>query len=146
MSHEFTREAVMEFLPAQFSRIWWKCLLRNLIHSEIFNLTKYREVLVKDSLLIMHAGMLLWIWQVMGISNGFIFQIINSLVESWGYAWPALTVIFQPNKMSFPFIFPFYRLLCSLAISPCHSREDIIFQSVKPSIYQQQRDLPKWYW
>ena len=25
--------------------------------------------------------------------NGFIFQIINSLIESWVYAWPALTVI-----------------------------------------------------
>ena len=32
-------------------------VLGNLIHSKIFNLTKYREVLVKDSLLIMHAVM-----------------------------------------------------------------------------------------
>ena len=62
MSPEFTREAVMKFLPAQFSWIWCKCLLRNLIHSKIFNLTKYREVLVKYSLLITHAEMLLWIW------------------------------------------------------------------------------------
>ena len=30
---------------------------------------------------------------VTGTTNGFIFQIINSLVESWGYAWPVLTVI-----------------------------------------------------
>ena len=51
MSREFTREAVMKFLPAQFSLIWCKCLLRILIHSEIFSLTKYREVLVKYSLL-----------------------------------------------------------------------------------------------
>ena len=62
MSSEFTRKAVMKFLPAQFSWIWCKCLLRNLIHSKIFNLTKYREVLVKYSLLITHAEMLLWIW------------------------------------------------------------------------------------
>ena len=27
-----------------------------------------------------------------GTTYGFIFQIINSLTESWGYAWPALTV------------------------------------------------------
>ena len=62
MSREFTREAVMKFLPAPFSWIWCKCLLRNLIHSKIFNLTKYREVLVKYSLLITHAEMPLWIW------------------------------------------------------------------------------------
>ena len=36
MSPEFTREAVMKFLPAPFSWIWCKCLLRNLIHSKIF--------------------------------------------------------------------------------------------------------------
>ena len=59
---EFTCKAVMKFLPAQFSWIWCKCLLRNLIHSKIFNLTKYREILVKYSLLITHAGMPLWIW------------------------------------------------------------------------------------
>ena len=50
MSREFTREAVMQFLRAEFSWIWCKCLLRNLIHPKIFNLTKYREVLVKYSL------------------------------------------------------------------------------------------------
>ena len=85
MSGEFTREAVMKFLPAQFSWIWCKCLLRNLIHSKIFNLTKYSEVLVKYSQLITHAEMPLWIWHQLGEQrNGFIFQIINSLIESWG--------------------------------------------------------------
>ena len=54
MSCEFKRKVVMKFLPAPFSWIWCKCLLRNLIHSKIFNLTKYREVLVKYSLLITH--------------------------------------------------------------------------------------------
>ena len=38
------------------------CLLWNLTHSKIFNLTKYREVLVKYSLRITHAGMPIWIW------------------------------------------------------------------------------------
>ena len=57
MSCEFTRKIVMKFLPAPFSWIRCKCLLRNLIHSKIFNLTKYREVLVKYSLLITHTGM-----------------------------------------------------------------------------------------
>ena len=55
MSCEFTREAVTKFLPAQFPWIWCKCLLRNFIHSKIFNLSKYREVLVTYSLLITHA-------------------------------------------------------------------------------------------
>ena len=63
MSREFTRNSVTKFLPAQFPWIWCKCLLTNLIHSKIFNLTKYREVLVKYSLLIAHAGMPIWIWQ-----------------------------------------------------------------------------------
>ena len=84
MSREFTHEAVMKFLPAQFSWIWCKCLLRNLIHSKIFNLTKYREVLVKYSLLITHAEMPLWIWHQLGERLTASFQIINSLIESWG--------------------------------------------------------------
>ena len=32
---------------------------------------------------------------VMGTPNRFTFQIINSLIESWGYTWPALTVLFN---------------------------------------------------
>ena len=85
MSREFTREAVMKFLPAPFSWIWCKCLLRNLIHSKIFNLTKYREVLVKYSLLIMHAEMPPWIWHQLGerliaslfkINDQFIYRIL----------------------------------------------------------------------
>ena len=51
MSHEFTRDSVMKLLPPKFPWIWRKCLLRNLTHLKIFNLTKYREVLVKYSLL-----------------------------------------------------------------------------------------------
>ena len=63
MSREFSRKAVTKFLPAQFPWIWWKYLLKNLIHSKIFNLTKYREVLVKYSLLITHAGRPKRIWR-----------------------------------------------------------------------------------
>ena len=88
MSPEFTREAVMKFLPAPFSWNWCKCLLRSLIHSKISNLTKYREVLVKYSLLITHAdrcrNAALNLRPVTGTTNGFSFQIINSLIESWG--------------------------------------------------------------
>ena len=40
-----------------FPWIWCKCLLRNFIHSKIFNLTNCRQVLVKYSLLITHTGM-----------------------------------------------------------------------------------------
>ena len=46
MSREFTREAVRTFLLAQFPWIWYECLLRNLIHSKIFFLTRCREVFV----------------------------------------------------------------------------------------------------
>ena len=62
MSREFTHDSVTKFLPAQFPWIWCKCLLRILIHSKIFNLTKYWEVLVKYSLLITQAGIPIWIW------------------------------------------------------------------------------------
>ena len=62
MSREFTRDSVTKFLPAQLPWIWCKCLLRKLIHSKIFNMTKYREVLVKYSPLIAHTGMPIWIW------------------------------------------------------------------------------------
>ena len=73
-----------EILPAQFPWIWCKCLLRHLIHSKIFNLTKCREVLSKYSLLIRHTGMPN-LTRVTGTTNGFFFQIINSVIESfWG--------------------------------------------------------------
>ena len=62
MSHDFTCEAVVQFLPAQLPWIWCKCLRSNFIHSKIFNLTNYKEVLAKYSLFVMHAGMQLWIW------------------------------------------------------------------------------------
>ena len=46
-----------------FPWIWCKCLLRNFIHSKIFNLTNCRQVFVKYSLLITHAGMpRIWMW------------------------------------------------------------------------------------
>ena len=51
-----------KFLPALFPWIWCKCLVRNLIHSKTFNMTKCRNVLVKFSLLVTHGGMLIWIW------------------------------------------------------------------------------------
>ena len=68
-------------------------LLRILIHSMIFNLTRYRQVLVNYSLLIYACSNSdLNLTLVTGTTNGFIFQITNSLTESWGYAWPVLTV------------------------------------------------------
>ena len=77
--------AVGKCLPAQLPWIWCKCILRNFIHSKIFNLSKYREVLVTYSLLITHVqNAELNLTPVTGTTNGFIFQIINSLIESWG--------------------------------------------------------------
>ena len=37
---------------------------------------------------------------VTGMTNGLIFQIINSLVESWGYAWPVLCKFHAPALWS----------------------------------------------
>ena len=37
---------------------------------------------------------------VTGTTNGFIFQIINSLIESWGYAWPVLCKFHAPALWS----------------------------------------------
>ena len=86
MSREFTRDSVTKFLPAQFPWIWCRCLLRHLIHSKIFNLSKCKEVLLKYSLLITHKGMPIWIhWHQLRerLTDSF-FQIINSLIESFG--------------------------------------------------------------
>ena len=47
MGCELPREAVMKFGPAQFPWIWYKCLRSNSFHSKIFNLTRYRQVLVE---------------------------------------------------------------------------------------------------
>ena len=85
MSREFTRDSVMKFLPAQFPLIWCKCLLRILSHSKIFNLTKYRQVLVKlFTARYACSNSDLNLTLVTGTTNGFIFQIINSLIECWG--------------------------------------------------------------
>ena len=79
-------EVVMKFLPPQFPWNWCKCLGRNFIHLKIFNMTKYIEVLVK------------YATPGRGTTNGFIFQTINSKIESWGYTWPALTVRLKSMK------------------------------------------------
>ena len=48
MGCEFPCEAVMKFGPAQFPWIWYKCLRSNSFHSKIFNLTRYRRLMVFD--------------------------------------------------------------------------------------------------
>ena len=81
---EFTREVVTKFLPAQFPWFWCKCLLRNLINLKIFNLTKIHRSSRKifpAHYPCRNAGLNLTL--VMGSANGFVFQIINSLIESW---------------------------------------------------------------
>ena len=57
MSREITHKAVTKFLPAQFPWIdvnIFEAILS--IQRLIFNLTKYREVHIKYSLPIVHAG------------------------------------------------------------------------------------------
>ena len=62
MIREFTRKVVMKFLPAQYSWIWCKAFKAILSIQRFFCLTEYREVIVKYSLLIAHAGMQIRIW------------------------------------------------------------------------------------
>ena len=47
MSREFTRETVMKFPLPHFPCIWCKSLRSNFLDSKIFNLTKYRDVVVE---------------------------------------------------------------------------------------------------
>ena len=61
------------------------CLPRNLIHSKIYNPTKYREVPLQyftAHYACRNADLNLKL--VGGTTDGFIFQIITSLIESWG--------------------------------------------------------------
>ena len=62
MSSKFTQEAVMKFLAPQFPWIDVN-VLKQFYPFKDFNLTKYREFLIKYSLLITHAGTPIWILQ-----------------------------------------------------------------------------------
>jgi len=73
------------------SVLWCKCLRSNFIHSKTFNLTKYKEVLVK----LFTAYYACWnadlnLTLVTGTTNGLIFQIIPSLIESCGVRFTCL--------------------------------------------------------
>ena len=86
MSRELTREAVMKFLPAQFPWIWCECLWSNFIN----NLRDFQSDQIQRSshkIFTAHyacRNAALNLTPVMGTTNGFIFQIINSVIESWG--------------------------------------------------------------
>ena len=74
MSREFTRETVLKFLPPHFPWIWCKTLRSIFFHSKIFNLTKYRDVLVKKftaHYACRNANLNLT--PVTGTTNGFLF-------------------------------------------------------------------------
>ena len=64
ISIEFTCEVVMNSLPAQVSWIRYTVNVSKAILStqRYFNLTENREIIVKNSLLIMLVGMQIWIW------------------------------------------------------------------------------------
>ena len=58
MSGEFTHEVAMKFLPAQVSLNYAVNVFEAILYiKRFFNLTKYRDIIVKHSLLITHAGM-----------------------------------------------------------------------------------------
>ena len=104
ISLEFTCKAVMKFLPVQCPCVDVDVdLWSNFIYSKIFNyLTKHREVLVKYSLHIMHAGMLIHefdLTPVTGTTSRFIFyQKISSLKESCGVRLTCLDCKMRPKK------------------------------------------------
>ena len=81
MSREFTREAVLKFLPAQFPEFYV-----NYIHSKLFNLFTYRDILSKiftAHYACRNADLNLNCTLLIGTTNGFVFQIINSLKKAW---------------------------------------------------------------
>ena len=78
MSREFTRDSVTKFLPAQFPWIWCKCRLR-ILSDQIK--TSSRKLFTAHYA---RSNSDLNLTPVTGTTNGFIFQIINSLIESWG--------------------------------------------------------------
>ena len=74
MSLVFTRETVMKFLLPHFPWIWCKSLRSNFLDSKIFNLTKYRDVVVEkftSHYACRNANLNLTL--VTGTTNGFLF-------------------------------------------------------------------------
>ena len=89
VNREITREAVMKFLPAQFPWIWCK------MSSKLKYFQPEQIQRISRKIFIAHYACRkadLKLTLVTGKTKGFIFQIINSSIESRGYAWPALTV------------------------------------------------------
>ena len=73
-SREFTRETVMKFLLPHFSWVWCKSLRSNCLDSKIFNLTKYRDVVVeKFTSHYAYRNANLNLTLVTGTTNGFLF-------------------------------------------------------------------------
>ena len=74
MSREFTRETVMKFPLPHFPFIWCKSLRSNSLDSKIFNLTKYRDVVVeKFTSHYAYRNANLNLTLVTGTTNGFLF-------------------------------------------------------------------------
>ena len=74
MSREFTRETVMKFPLPHSPCIWCKSLRSNFLDSKIFNLTKYRDVVVeKFSSHYASRNANLNLTLVTGTTNGFLF-------------------------------------------------------------------------
>ena len=61
MSSEFTRGVVMKLLPAQFLKFDVNIFEAVWSIQRYDNLTEYKEVILKKSLLITHAGMQIWL-------------------------------------------------------------------------------------
>ena len=91
MNSEFTPEVVMKFLPAQFSWIWCKCLQNDFIHSKIFQSDRIQRSY--DEKFTAHhrsRNADLNLRLVAATTNGFIFQMINSLMQSREVRLPCL--------------------------------------------------------
>ena len=97
MSCEFKRKVVMKFLPAPFFWIWCKCLLRNFKDFQSDQIQRSSRKIFTAHYAYRNAPLNLT--RVMGTTNGFIFQIINSLIESWGVRKTCLECNIRLNKM-----------------------------------------------
>ena len=85
MSSDFTKEVLMKFLPTQVSWIQCKYLQSNFIHSQISQSDRLQKSYHEKSAAhykCRNADLNFILVQAM--TNGFTFQIINSLMKSWG--------------------------------------------------------------
>lgn len=96
----------MRILLAQFPWICCDCLQSNFDHWKIFESERIQRCYCKNSLLITHAGMYIWIWywmrQCTKDSN---FRMMNSLMAYCGVCLTWLDGKYQSKLIEYSFCF-----------------------------------------